>query len=898
MFIFSKALLLAVVLTLTACGGGGGSSSSSPDAPTTTDTTAPVITLNGAAAIEIEVGDTFSDPGAEAQDNVDGPVSVSVSGQVENQVGTYTLTYSATDQAGNRATATRTVTVVEPPEFSVLGSTPAQILAQMTLPQKAAQLIQAEISAVSLDDIRRYGIGSVLNGGGSYPNGNRAATVEDWKAYSEALRVASLDTQLGSAGIPIVWGTDAVHGHNNVRGATLFPHNIGLGAARNAELIQQIGLATAAEVAATGIDWIFAPTVAQAKDYRWGRTYESYSDDSALVESYAQAMVVGLQNNGIGATAKHFIGDGGTSRGTDQGNTALTEAQLIEQHGSGYVGAIGAGVHSVMATFNSVNGVKVHGSEALLDDMLRSQFGFQGMVVSDWNGIEQVPGCSASSCPQAVNAGIDMVMVPYDWKTLHANLIAQVEQGQISQARLDEAVLRVLEFKSAIGLLDRDFQVGRGVVSEVVGSETHRELARQAVRESLVLLKNNAQVLPILPSKRVLLVGAQADSVRHQAGGWSVSWQGDGITNADFPGATTIRQAFSKVLSEGSGVLEYSANGSYQQLPDVAVVVLAEDPYAEGAGDLQSLDWVSSKATALQSVQALRDQGVPVVTLVLSGRPMWMNPEINDSDAFVAAWLPGTEADGIADVLFSDSAGAVRFDFTGRLPFGWPAVAVNPANEALPVAEFWYERGQGLDYQSVGEVALLSEDPRSSALGGGGTGGDPTELVDDLIVLSNGAVDALWDRGIGAFDGAIGFETCMNDGGADCPSIEWSTVSDTDRGDVLEVIHSAGAQLAGLFMASSVGVDVSRHTAIAFDVLHLEGENNYTMKLDCFYPCTSGDYNLGTATQGAWHTFTVPLANLTAQGLNASSVDTGIVVWATNHNGNRYRLDNVRFIGQ
>lgn len=895
MFIFSKALLLAVVLTLTACGGGGGSSSSSPDAPTTTDTTAPVITLNGAVEIEIEVGDTFSDPGAEAQDNVDGPVSVSVSGQVENQVGTYTLTYSATDQAGNRATATRTVTVVEPPEFSVLGSTPAQILAQMTLPQKAAQLIQAEISAVSLDDIRRYGIGSVLNGGGSYPNGNRAATVEDWKAYSEALRVASLDTQLGSAGIPIVWGTDAVHGHNNVRGATLFPHNIGLGAARNAELIQQIGLATAAEVAATGIDWIFAPTVAQAKDYRWGRTYESYSDDSALVESYAQAMVVGLQNNGIGATAKHFIGDGGTSRGTDQGNTALTEAQLIEQHGSGYVGAIGAGVHSVMATFNSVNGVKVHGSEALLDDMLRSQFGFQGMVVSDWNGIEQVPGCSASSCPQAVNAGIDMVMVPYDWKTLHANLIAQVQQGQISQARLNEAVLRVLEFKSALGLLDPSFRVGRDVVPEVVGSASHRELARQAVRESLVLLKNNGQVLPILPSKRVLLVGAQADSVRHQAGGWSVSWQGDGITNADFPGATTIKQAFDQVLSAGGGVLEYSVNGTYQQVPDVVVVVLAEDPYAEGAGDLQSLDWLSSRSTALQNVQTLRDQGIPVVTLLLSGRPMWMNPEINDSDAFVAAWLPGTEASGISDVLFSDDAGEVRFDFTGRLPFGWPAVAVNPSNEALPVSTFLYERWQGLNYQSAVDMDLLSEDPRSSAVGGGGGTNQP---VDDLLVFDNGSAEPIWDRGLGAFDGAIGFGTCMNDGGADCPSIEWSTVSDTDRGQVLEIVHPVGAQLAGWFVASSVGVDVSAHTALAFDVKHLEGENNYTMKLDCFYPCTSGDYALGTATQGAWHTFTVPLANLKSQGLNASSVDTGIVIWATNHSGNRYRLDNVRFIGQ
>jgi beta-glucosidase len=861
------------------------------------DTQAPQITLVGEPTLNVTLGQAYEELGATAVDDLDGQLDVVITGQVGSEIGVYTLTYSAADLAGNIASVTRTVQVVAPGEFVVLGSTPEQILAQLTLEQKAAQLIQAEISAISLEDIRRYGIGSVLNGGGSYPNGNRQASADEWKAYSQALRDASLDTSQGSAGIPIVWGTDAVHGHNNVRGATLFPHNIGLGAMNNAELIQQIGEATAKEVAATGIDWIFAPTVAQAKDYRWGRTYESYSDDTALVQAYGEAMVMGLQSLGMGATAKHFIGDGGTTRGIDQGNTVLNENQLLDSHGSGYVGAIGAGVHSVMATFNSINGEKVHGSQSILTGLLRETLGFRGMVVSDWNGIEQVAGCSASSCPQAINAGIDMVMAPYDWRSLLSNIVAQVQQGQISEERLDEAVLRVLQFKADIGLLTPGFEVGRGVSADTLGTEQHRVLARQAVRESLVLLKNNGATLPLNPTQRILLVGEAADSIPYQAGGWSVTWQGTGTSNADFPGATTIRQAFAAELASAGGQLEYSANGTYTQTPDAVVVVIAEPPYAEGAGDLQILNWDASRSAVLDNVQTLRALGVPVVTVAMTGRPLWMNPQINDSDAFVAAWLPGTEAAGITDVLLTSATGEQRYDFVGRLPFNWPSATTNTNNDSLPVADYLFERGFGLSLADNTDLGLLDESLQGNGGSSGSSGGGVTGPVADVPVLTNGVVDPVWDRGIGAFDEATGFGTCMNDNGADCPSIEWAQVQDNERGQVIEIYHGANALLAGWFIASSSGVDVSGNTAIAFDIKHMEGNNNYAMKLDCFYPCTSGDYSLGSATQGMWHSFTVPLANLKNAGLNAASVDTGIVIWATSHNDNRFRIDNVRFVG-
>ena len=863
------------------------------------DTTPPVITLNGSSSIEIEEGSVFNDPGATATDDEDGEVQINISGEVGSAVGTYILTYAASDTSGNTSEITRTV-IVSAADFDVFTATARRIVENMTLEQKVGQMIQPEIAHITLEEITEYGIGSVLNGGGSHPNGNRAATPEEWLAYARSLRAASLKTSSNSLGIPIIWGTDAVHGHNNVRGATIFPHNIGLGAINDAELISEIAMATAREVAATGIDWTFAPTLAQAKDYRWGRTYESYSDDPGLVEAYGRAMVEGIEGEGLAATAKHFIGDGGTTAGRDQGNTVLTAAELLNQHGSGYTGAFEAAVDTVMATFNSVNGEKVHGSKSLLTDVLRGQLGFDGMVISDWNGIGQVQGCSDTSCAQAINAGIDMVMVPTKWLAFRNNLISQVEANQVSEARIDEAVTRIIDLKQKLGLIDRNFDPARQPV-DVVGSAAHREIAREAVRRSQVLLKNNGQVLPLRPDQRILLVGNAADSVPLQAGGWSVTWQGTGTTNADFPGATTIRTALTEAVNDAGGSVEYSPNGAYTTAPDVIVVVLSEQPYAEGNGDLQNLDWGVSGI--LSQVQGLRDSGVPVVTLLMSGRPMFINPELNLSDAFVASWLPGTEAAGISDVLLSDTQGNTVHDMTGRLSFRWPGGAINPDNAEAPVAAVLFDRGYGLSYADTQDLPTLTEDPNNAESGivegsdsGGGTGGgDPN--ADPFWVFENGSFTAPYDLGTRAFDSAINYDLCINDNGEACPSISWSYLSDEERGPVLEIRHEPAAAYAALFTESSTGVDLSDYAAGHFvlDLKHVEGPNDYRVKLDCFYPCTSAHVDLTLQPGNEWQTIKVPMSAFTSTGLVISNVNTGIVIWARDHNGTQFRIDNVRF---
>jgi beta-glucosidase len=584
------------------------------------------------------------------------------------------------------------------------------LMASMSLQQKVAQMIQGEIKHVTPEDVRRYGIGSVLNGGGSFPNQNKNALLEDWVALADAYREASLDSSQGSAGIPLLWGTDAVHGHNNVVGATIFPHNIGLGAANDPELIGKIGRITSREVAATGIDWIFAPTVAVPLDDRWGRTYEGYSDRPQIVAEYAGAIVEALQSEGLLATAKHFIGDGGTDQGIDQGDTRVSLETLLEVHGQGYYSALEAGVTSVMSSFNSWNGSKIHGDKFILNDLLRDQLGFQGFVISDWNGHGQVPGCSNVSCAQAINAGIDMVMVPEDWKTLLFNTVEQVERGEISPERIDEAVRRILIAKAEAGLFEAPLPSVRAEpLLGLVGSAAHRSVAREAARKSLVLLKNNAQVLPISASASVLVAGAGADSIEMQTGGWTITWQGTGNSNDIFPGATSIFAGLQQALKAGGGNAVLSPDGRFTEKPDVAVVVFGETPYAEGQGDVGTLAWQQDDPKDLRLLQQLKKQDIPVVALFLSGRPMWTNPHINASDAFVAAWLPGSEGAAIADVLVTQPDGNPRHDFVGKLSFDWPNADLNTGNPDLPVEDILFEYGYGLSYAKPGIVETLSE---------------------------------------------------------------------------------------------------------------------------------------------------------------------------------------------
>jgi len=439
-----------------------------------------------------------------------------------------------------------------------------ELIAEMTLAQKIAQMIQPEIGAITVENMREYGFGSYLNGGGSFPYGNKYATASDWVALAETMYQASIDDSVDGSTIPTMWGTDAVHGHNNVIGATLFPHNIGLGASNNPELIEHIATITAREVKATGIDWVFAPTVAVATDARWGRTYESYSEDPAIVKAYAAAIVHGLQGYAnknfltegrVIATTKHFIGDGGTS-GIDQGNNVDFEQQLFDIHAQGYVAGLAAGAQTVMASFNSWQGEKIHGSHYLLTQVLKRQMGFDGVVVGDWNGHGQLLGCSNDNCSKAVNAGLDIYMVPTkDWKPLFNNLVMQVESGEISIERVNDAVSRILRVKLRAGLFEKPAPAMRKYAGnrELIGAETHRNLARQAVRESLVLLKNNGNLLPLAANKIVMVAGDGADNIAKQSGGWSLSWQGTGNSNADFPQATSIFSGIKTQVAKAGG---------------------------------------------------------------------------------------------------------------------------------------------------------------------------------------------------------------------------------------------------------------------------------------------------------------------------------------------------------
>ncbi|ACE82897.1 beta-glucosidase Cel3D [Cellvibrio japonicus] len=588
------------------------------------------------------------------------------------------------------------------------------ILQKMTLEEKVGQIMQAEIQTVTPEDVKKYHLGSVLNGGGSMPNRIENAKPKDWVEFYDALYDASMDTSDGGQAVPILWGTDAVHGHNNLTGATLFPHNIGLGATHNAELIRRIGAATAKEVRSTGIEWVFAPTLAVAQNDRWGRTYESYAEDPKVVATLATAMVEGLQGkvntreflteNHVIATAKHFLADGGTEAGDDQGNARINEKELIKIHNAGYVPAIEAGVQTIMASFSEWNGQKVHGSHYLLTEVLKNRMGFDGFVVGDWNGHGQVPGCTNDSCAQAINAGIDLVMVTYDWKDMITNTLAQVKSGEISQARLDDAVRRILRVKMRAGLWEKKPSARANAADlAVVGSAEHRAIARQAVRESLVLLKNANKVLPINPRQTVLVAGDAADHIGKQAGGWSVWWQGvaDASENYRFPGATSIYAGIKQAVEHHGGKVVLSVDGSFTQKPDVAVVVFGENPYAEGSGDRATLEFEPAKKKSLALLKTLKAQGIPVVSVFISGRPLWVNPELNASDAFVAAWLPGSEGAGVADVVIAGADGKPRYDFTGRLSFSWPK---SPLQDVLNPHHKGYQPlfklGYGLHYKS------------------------------------------------------------------------------------------------------------------------------------------------------------------------------------------------------
>jgi beta-glucosidase len=592
-----------------------------------------------------------------------------------------------------------------------------QLLARMTPEQKVGQLIQADIGSINPEDLRHYPLGSILNGGNSSPRDDKLAAPSEWLALADRFYDASTAAP-ASPGIATLWGTDAVHGHSNIPGATIFPHNIGLGAARDPELIRRIGEITALEVRVTGLDWAFSPTVAVARDARWGRTYESYSENPQLVRAYAAAMVLGLQGAPgtaqfldaahVLATPKHFLGDGGTTGGTDQGDNTASEAELIDVDAAGYEGALSAGAQTVMVSYSSWHGAKMHGNRALLTGVLKGRMGFDGLLVGDWNGHAQLPGCTPVSCAAAIEAGLDVLMAPDGWRELHGNLLAQLRSGEIPAERLDDAVRRVLRVKLRAHL-DREGRPSSRPFAghyELLGAPEHRAVARQAVRESLVLLKNRNHLLPLSPRAHVLVAGDAADNIARQSGGWTINWQGT-EPNQDFPHAESIYAGIARCVKAAGGTATLSPTGAFTARPDVAILVFGEHPYAEGAGDLSTLEYSPGDKHDLELLRRLRSQDVPVVAVFLSGRPLWVNAELNAADSFVAAWLPGPEGEGIADVLFRSPEGAVRYDFRGRLPFSWPRSPRPPALDHGRGEPPLFPFGFGLSYRDNGYLPPL-----------------------------------------------------------------------------------------------------------------------------------------------------------------------------------------------
>lgn len=625
-----------------------------------------------------------------------------------------------------------------------------ELLSGMSLDRKIGQMIQIEISGFTPDDMRKYRFGAVLNGGGSWPNGNKNATAAEWIALSDSIWQACIEGLENP--IPPLWGTDAVHGHNNFSGATIFPHNIGLGAAHDTALVCRIGQVTAKEVFATGINWNFAPTVAVVQDKRWGRTYESYSELPELVVANTRNYIKGLQvtsgEGNIIATAKHFIGDGGTVNGKDRGDNVCSEDELISIHAAGYIAALDAGVQTVMASYSSWQGKMLHENRYLLTDVLKNRLGFDGFIVSDWDGIETVEGCSKNSCPGAVNAGIDMFMIPAktDWKLFFENLKKQVENGDVPQSRIDDAVSRILRVKLRMGLMNQKMpgeRIARGAV-EQPGAPENRSLAREAVRKSLVLLKNNRSLLPLDRSARILVSGRGADSIALQAGGWSITWQGNSNTNQDFGNAVSILSGIKAAATDVTcdPLCDTIKNGMY----DVAIVVIGEKPYAEYKGDIEgglTLEHSNNYPEDLELLRKIKAAQIPVVTILLSGRPLCVNRELNCSDAFIAAWLPGSEGTGISDVLFKTADGTAAYDFTGKLSFSWPgrpcpSMKVNGVESNDPL----FPIGYGLTYSEAALIIDSIPEYTNDGYGCAEGAASVSRIVDTIKTIYNGTFNS------------------------------------------------------------------------------------------------------------------------------------------------------------
>jgi len=747
-----------------------------------------------------------------------------------------------------------------------------EILPKLTLEQKVGQVIQGDTGSLTPEDVKKYRLGSVLSGGNSAPGPLPYAETKAWLEMADKYYNASIDDEDVEIAIPIIWGIDAVHGHANLKGSIIFPHNIGLGAMNNPDLIEQIASITAHELTVSGHDWTFAPTLAVPQDLRWGRSYEGFSENPDLVKSYGDRIVIGLQGefgseNFMGdgrviSSAKHFLADGATENGVDQGDALITEKELSKVHAAGYYSSIPAGVQTVMASFSSWQGRKLHGDKELLTDVLKGKMGFNGFVVGDWNGHGQVPGCINTDCPQSLNAGLDMYMAPDSWKGLYESTLQHVKDGTIAMERLDDAVRRILRVKLLSGI----FQKGAPSTRANAGNENllalpeHKNVARQAVRESLVLLKNNNQLLPIDPSKTILVVGDGASSISKASGGWTLSWQGTGHSNDKFPNGESILEGIEKTVDDAGGKLIFSKDGDTSIKADVVIAVYGEDPYAEFQGDRENLAFTPNGFDT-NKLSTYKENGIPIVSVFLSGRPMWANTEINNSDSFVAAWLPGSEGGGVSDMLFKTDP---SFDFTGRLSFTWPASAVVSKNNNQAL----FKIGYGLSYTSINQIDFLSEN----------SGLENSEIASTGEYFNKGDVVAPWDiwlisgkleKQIASFPSSVGgliISKTDHMAQEDALRINW-TKSDGDY-----------------FRISSVKPnDLTRQSngamKLAFNAKSFTGSDS-TLQIGQCDDSFNCDKTLEIKISDEWQEYLIPLSNFEELGIDMSKIISSILIKA------------------
>ncbi|MCG6201097.1 glycoside hydrolase family 3 protein [Psychromonas antarctica] len=820
-----------------------------------------------------------------------------------------------------------------------------EILVQMTLQEKVGQMIQPELREVTPQEAKSYKLGSLLNGGGGWPNNNKYATAKDWAQASDKYWLALQEAYQGRGfKIPFMWATDAVHGHNNVFKATVFPHNIGLGAANNPDLIYKIGQATALEIAATGLDWTFAPTVATPRDYRWGRVYEGYSEDPEIVYQYAKSMVEGIQGGAAGlagdshviSNVKHWVGDGGTQNGVDRGENHYSEDYLRNIHATGYFAGLEAGAQVVMTSFNSWHNdanyaqvkdgqynKKLHGSKYLITDVLKNKMGFDGIVVTDWNGQSEISGCSAANCPAAVNAGNDVFMVTArnDWQAFYHNVIAQVNDGTIPLSRIDDAVTRILRVKMRANLWAKVKPSQRPLAGhqELLGSAEHRALARQAVSESLVLLKNADNILPLAVDQKILIAGSAANDIQKQTGGWSLTWQGnENNVKDDFPGATTMLMALQGVVGRDNIISKMSdANEK-----TVAVVVIGEDPYAEMFGDIKAnktLEFSTIKPAYLadlEKIKALKAAGLKVVTIFYSGRPLYVNEEINNSDAFVAAWLPGTEAGGITDVLFNKKGK----HFSGRLSYSWPmkkcSTTINRiapnivgyktppteqdiSGEHKPLFAYGYGLFYGSPVTSEHDLNNLALDPRD--FGCGQNAPDRGLATTKMEVFGRDASAEFVARIGGEANGWASVDV-SNGSETSIAGLTTRPINYKHQQDALNVSFD-GKNAAQFYMQTGDSLSLDKNSyanadsTLQFDIrMHKAPTADTKIAMHCQWPCL-GEVKINRflpAVSDYWATIKIPLSCFAKQGMDYSILNTALLISTAGEM--EFDLGEIRFV--